>query len=52
MVDSIFLNTSIILGIAIAVSFLVQLLKQPLIISYIITGILVGPVFLNIINSS
>ncbi|MDA3839938.1 MAG: cation:proton antiporter [Patescibacteria group bacterium] len=52
MVDSIFLNISIILGVAIAVSFLVQLLKQPLIISYIITGILVGPVFLNIINSS
>ena len=51
MVDSIFLNTSIILGIAIAVSFLVQLLKQPLIISYIITGIIVGPVFLNIIHS-
>ncbi|PLX20681.1 hypothetical protein C0584_05580 [Candidatus Parcubacteria bacterium] len=52
MVDSIFLNTSIILGIAIAVSFLVQLLKQPLIISYIVTGIIVGPVFLNIVNSS
>ena len=51
MVDSIFLNTGIILGVAIAVSFLVQLLKQPLIISYIITGILVGPVFLNIIYS-
>lgn len=51
MADSIFINTSIILGIAIAVSFLVQLLKQPLIISYIITGIVAGPVFLNIIHS-
>lgn len=49
--DSIFLNISIILGIAIAVSFLVQILRQPLIISYVITGILVGPVFLNILNS-
>ena len=50
MVDSIFLNTSIILGITIVISFVVQLLRQPLIISHIITGILVGPVFLNILN--
>ncbi len=51
MIDSIFINTSIILGIAIAISFVVQLLKQPLIIAYILTGIISGPVFLNIINS-
>jgi len=51
MIDSIFLNTSIILGITILISFLVHLLRQPLIISYIITGIIVGPVFLNLLHS-
>ncbi|RLC38070.1 hypothetical protein DRH27_03175 [Candidatus Falkowbacteria bacterium] len=52
MANTIFIDTSFILGIAIVVAFLTQLLRQPLIISYIITGILCGPLFLNIINSS
>lgn len=52
MIESIFINISVILGLAILISFLVQLLRQPLIISYIITGILVGPIFLNLLNSS
>ncbi len=51
MIDTIFINTSIILSLTIGIAFIVQLLKQPLIISYIITGILVGPVFLNIMHS-
>lgn len=50
--DSVFIDTSIILGIAIGVAFLVQLFKQPMIISYIITGLIVGPLFLNLINDS
>ncbi len=52
MIDSIFINTGAILGFTILIAFIVQLLKQPLIISYIITGILAGPVFLNLINSN
>lgn len=52
MTTSIFLDISTILGIAIGIAFLVQLLKQPLIISYIITGIIAGPMFLNLVNSS
>jgi Kef-type K+ transport system membrane component KefB len=51
MIDSIFLSTSLILGITIFIAFLVHVLRQPLIISYIITGIIVGPVFLNLLNS-
>lgn len=51
MIDSIFFNISIILGLTILLSFIVQLLRQPLIISYLITGILVGPIFLNLLNS-
>ncbi len=51
MTDLIFINIGLILGITICVSFFVQLLRQPLIISYIITGIICGPLILNIINS-
>ena len=51
MIDSIFLSTALILGITIFISFLVHILRQPLIISYIITGIIVGPVFLNLLHS-
>ncbi len=52
MTYQIFIDISIILSIAIAISFAVQLLRQPMIISYIITGIVCGPLFLNLINSS
>jgi Kef-type K+ transport system membrane component KefB len=52
MESSIFVDISIILAIAIGVAFLVQLMRQPLIISYIITGIISGPLFLNLINSN
>jgi Kef-type K+ transport system membrane component KefB len=52
MNHSIFLDISAVLGITIGIAFLVQLLKQPLIISYIITGIIPGPMVLNLVNSS
>lgn len=52
MESAIFVDISLILGVAIVLAFLVQLLRQPLIISYIITGIICGPVFLNLINSN
>lgn len=48
--DSIFLNISLVLGVAIATSFLAQILRQPLIIAYIITGIVSGPVFFGLIS--
>ena len=46
------MDISIILGIVIGIAFIVQLLRQPMIISYIITGIVCGPLFLNLINSN
>jgi len=48
-VEEIFLQISIALIIVLLVSFLMRLLKQPLIIGYIISGILVGPLLFNLI---
>jgi len=50
--ESIFINTSIILSIAIVIAFIVQIMRQPLIISYIVTGIICGPLFLGITDAS
>jgi Kef-type K+ transport system membrane component KefB len=52
MTESIFIDTSLVLAIAIAISFIVQIFRQPLIIAYIITGIVAGPLFLNLINTN
>ncbi len=48
----IFLELSIIIGITVLIAGIMKLLKQPLIIGYIITGIIVGPRILNVINST
>src|SRR3989344_5406468 len=50
--ENIFLQISIILLIVLGVSFIVRLLKQPLIIGYIISGIIVGPLMLNLIPNT
>jgi Kef-type K+ transport system membrane component KefB/voltage-gated potassium channel Kch len=47
-----FLELSLIMVIATGLVFVAQKLKQPLIIAYIITGLLVGPAFLGIIKDS
>ena len=50
--ENIFLQISIILLIVLGVSFIARLLKQPLIIGYIISGIIVGPLMLNLIPNT
>lgn len=51
MQGDIFTQLSLIIAIAAAVSILMRFLKQPLIVGYILTGIIVGPTFLNLINN-
>lgn len=46
-----FIEVSLILLVALIVSTLMRYLKQPLVIGYILTGILVGPYALNILQS-
>jgi len=48
----IFIELSIIIGITLLISGIIRLLKQPLIIGYILTGIIVSPYFLNIVRST
>lgn len=50
MIDNIFLQISVLLGITVSIAFVVRLLRQPLMIAYIIAGIVAGPLFLNIIH--
>ncbi|OGC47821.1 hypothetical protein A2886_00355 [candidate division WWE3 bacterium RIFCSPHIGHO2_01_FULL_42_13] len=49
--ESLFVEISVILLIATALSVLMRILKQPLILGYIITGILVGPTVFNLLRS-
>jgi len=50
MEGNIFFQISIILGITVSIAFVIRLLRQPLIVAYIIAGIFCGPFFLNLIN--
>lgn len=51
MHETIFAELSLIIALAAGVSLIMRLIRQPLIIGYIITGIIVGPSVLNLINS-
>ena len=46
-----FIHLSLIILVVLGVSFIMRLFKQPLLIGYIISGILIGPLFLNFIPS-
>lgn len=48
----VFFQLSLILLIVLIVSFFMRVLRQPLIIGYIVSGILVGPFFLNLVRGN
>lgn len=48
---TVFAELTIVLAAVVAVSFVMRFLKQPLVVGYILTGILVGPLFLNVTQS-
>lgn len=50
MIDSIFFQISILLGITVSIAFVMRLLRQPLLIAYLIAGIVAGPMFLNMLE--
>jgi Kef-type K+ transport system membrane component KefB len=47
----VFLEIASIIAIATGASFLMRFLKQPLIVGYILSGIIAGPYLLNIVNA-
>ncbi|MDO8425671.1 MAG: cation:proton antiporter [bacterium] len=50
MTQDIFLDLSIVLGITAAIAFGMRMLRQPMLIAYLVAGIAVGPFFLNLID--
>lgn len=48
---SIFTQISLVIAVAAIVSIIMRALKQPLILGYILTGILVGPSILNLVHA-
>ena len=52
MIENVFVELSIIIILAVVVCGAMRLLRQPLIIGYIITGIITGPFILNIVQST
>lgn len=50
MFDNVFVELSLVLVIAVVVSGVMRLLKQPLIIGHIATGIIVSPLILNLVK--
>jgi len=51
MDTSIFAQLTLVLVIAAGISLVMRLLRQPLILGYILTGIIVGPSLLNIVHA-
>lgn len=47
--NNIFLQISIILCLTVSLAFIMRMLKQPLIVAYIVAGMIVGPLFLNLV---
>lgn len=47
---NIFLQISSLLAVTVAVAFFIRLLKQPLLVAYMIAGIICGPLFLNLLQ--
>ena len=50
--EDLFLQISLALLIVLGISFIMRILKQPLIIGYILAGIISGPLFLNLLSDN
>ncbi|MEA3399347.1 MAG: cation:proton antiporter family protein [Patescibacteria group bacterium] len=48
----VFIELGIIVSIAAVISLLMKFLKQPLVVGYILSGVIIGPFFLNLIEST
>jgi len=51
MTSNFFLELSLVIAIGAGISLFMRIIRQPLIIGYILTGLVVGPSILNIVNN-
>jgi Kef-type K+ transport system membrane component KefB len=49
--DTIFIQLSMVIALATGIAIIMRLIRQPLIIGHILTGIIVGPLILNLIKT-
>lgn len=49
---NVFIELSTVIAVAVGVSIIMRLIRQPLILGYILSGLLVGPTFLDLIHST
>lgn len=52
MVENILIQLAIIVGVGLLLSAIVTVLKQPLIIGYILAGVILGPSLLNVVTAN
>lgn len=52
MQTNVFFELSIIIAVAAGISFVMRLIRQPLIIGYILTGLVVGPSLLHLVQNT
>lgn len=52
MTETIFLEVSALMGITITLALLMRALRQPLVVAYILTGIVAGPLVFNLLGNS
>ena len=52
MVENIFFQISILLGLTVTLAFVIRMLKQPLVVAYILSGIIAGPIFFDLLKGS
>lgn len=50
MLDSIFSQISVLLGLTVTIAFVMRMLRQPLMVGYLIAGIVAGPFVLNLVR--
>lgn len=52
MGGNIFLHISVLLALTVTIAFVMRMLRQPLIVAYIVAGLIAGPLFLNSVPDS
>ena len=50
MIDNIFLQISALMAITVTIALVMRLLRQPLVVAYIVAGMVGGPLFLNVLH--